>query len=581
MESPNVPKTLAIARKLGWQFDIMSTSFFLSRRALKPAAHSGMPRWQDHLFIALSRTANDATDYFQNSDRPGGRGGNAGHDLDRLGVSNWLAALDFHRARGDVGGWKGEPSVTLLLDSRVASRWEEFEWRIRVIAFTIWRRKTSRRGWPRDAIFWSTSASRMRLPWRPIRTPSSFRCRVSIRRISPIPQGKQVVFACRSGKRSVTASLAAQAGGLRLRQASRGRNAGLEGRGIADQDRRLIAPMTSMNKVFADLPVTIFEAMSQLARDNNAINLGQGFPDDPGPEDIRRAAADAVMDGYNQYPSMMGIPELRQAIAAHYGRWHGLVLDPMTEVMVTSGGTEALTSAILAVVEPGDEVVVFQPVYDSYLPIIRQAGGIPRLVRLEPPHWRLTEEALRSVFNHKTKAVLFNNPLNPAAVVYPREDLELLARFCQEFDTVAICDEVWEHVIFDGREHIPLITIPGMRERTIKVGSAGKIFSLTGWKIGFVCAAPPLLRVAAKVHQFLTFTTAPNLQAAVAYGLGKPADYFHRDAQGSGAQPRPSHQRAWRASASRCCGRRAPISSPSTFRRSGSTRPTRHSASAS
>src|ERR1700752_5045132 len=284
--------------------------------------------------------------------------------------------------------------------------------------------------------------------------------------------------------------------------------------------------MPSLNKVFGDLPVTIFEAMSQLARDNSAINLGQGFPDHPGPEDIRKAAAEASVNGYNQYPSMMGIPELRQAIAAHYGHWHGLNLDPMTEGMVTSGGTEALTSAILAVVEPGDEVVVFQPVYDSYLPIIRQAGGIPRLVRLETPHWRLSEEALRGVFNRKTKAVLFNNPLNPAAVVYPREDLELLARFCQEFDVIAICDEVWEHVIFDGRAHLPLITIPGMRDPTIKGGSAGKIFSLTGWKIGFVCAAPPLLRVAAKVHQFLTFTTAPNLQAAVAYGLGKPADYF-------------------------------------------------------
>lgn len=198
----------------------------------------------------------------------------------------------------------------------------------------------------------------------------------------------------------------------------------------------------------------------------------------------------------------------------------------MTEVMVTSGGTEALTSAILSVVEPGDEVVVFQPMYDSYLPIIRQAGGIPRLVRLEPPHWRLTEDALREVFNHKTRAVMFNNPLNPAAVVYPREDLELLARFCQAFDVIAISDEVWEHVVFDGREHIPLLAIPGMRDRTIKVGSAGKIFALTGWKIGFVCAAPPLLRVAAKVHQFLAFTTAPNLQAAVAYGLGKSDDYF-------------------------------------------------------
>lgn len=281
-----------------------------------------------------------------------------------------------------------------------------------------------------------------------------------------------------------------------------------------------------MNPIFANLPVTVFEAMSQLARDNDAINLGQGFPDDPGPLDIRQAAADAVLNGYNQYPSMMGLPELRQAIATHYGHWHGLNLDPMSEVMVTSGGTEALTTAILAVVEPGDEVVCFQPVYDSYLPVIRQAGGIPRLVRLKPPHWRLTEEDLRAVFNHKTKAVLFNNPLNPAAVVYPREDLELLAKFCQEFDTIAICDEVWEHVVFEGFKHIPLMSIPGMRDRTIKIGSAGKIFSLTGWKIGFVCAAPPLLRVCAKVHQFLTFTTAPNLQVAVAYGLGKSDEFF-------------------------------------------------------
>jgi N-succinyldiaminopimelate aminotransferase len=292
-----------------------------------------------------------------------------------------------------------------------------------------------------------------------------------------------------------------------------------------------------MNPIFANLPVTVFEAMSQAARDNNAINLGQGFPDDPGPADIRQAAADAVLNGYNQYPSMMGLPELRQAIATHYQHWHKLNLDPMTEVMVTSGGTEALTSAILAVVEPGDEVVVFQPVYDSYLPIIRQAGGIPRLVSLKPPHWRLTEDDLRAVFTHKTKAVLFNNPLNPAAIVYPREDLELLAKFCQEFDTIAICDEVWEHVVFDGRAHIPLMTIPGMRERTIKIGSAGKIFSLTGWKIGFVCAAPPLLRVCAKVHQFLTFTTAPNLQVAVAYGLGK-SDAFFQEMQADLARSR-------------------------------------------
>ena len=181
---------------------------------------------------------------------------------------------------------------------------------------------------------------------------------------------------------------------------------------------------------------------------------------------------------------------------------------------------------MFGLIEPGDEVVVFAPAYDAYLPLVRRAGGIPRIVRLQPPEWRLTEEALRGVFNSKTKLVVFNSPQNPAAVVSPREDLELLARFCQEFDAIAVCDEVWEHVVFDGREHIPLITIPGMRERAVKIGSAGKIFSLTGWKVGFVCAAPKILRVLAKAHQFLTFTTPPNLQAAVAYGLGKADAYF-------------------------------------------------------
>lgn len=281
-----------------------------------------------------------------------------------------------------------------------------------------------------------------------------------------------------------------------------------------------------MSTIFSDLPVTIFEVMSQLARDHDAINLGQGFPDGPGPGDIRQKAADAVLNGYNQYPSMMGLPELRSAIASHYAHWHGVTFDPATEVMVTSGATEALAGAILGLVGPGDEVVVFQPFYDAYVPLIRRAGGTVRFVPLKPPDWRLTEEALRAAFTPKTKFVIFNNPLNPAAVVYPREDLELLARFCQEFDAVAICDEVWEHIVFDGREHIPLIAIPGMRERTVKIGSAGKIFALTGWKVGFVCAAPALLRVLAKAHQFLAFTTAPNLQVAVAYGLGKPDSYF-------------------------------------------------------
>jgi aspartate/methionine/tyrosine aminotransferase len=281
-----------------------------------------------------------------------------------------------------------------------------------------------------------------------------------------------------------------------------------------------------MNPVYASLPTTVFEVMSQLARENNAINLGQGFPDDPGPEDVRRKAAEAALDGYNQYPPMMGLVELREAVARHYARWHGLTLDPRTEVMVTSGATEAVASALFGLIQPGDEVIAFAPAYDAYLPLIRRAGGIPRLVRLQPPDWRLNEEVLRSVFSRKTKLVVFNSPHNPAAVVYPREDLELLARLCQEFDAIAVCDEVWEHVVFDGRQHIPLITIPGMRDRTVKIGSAGKIFSLTGWKVGFVCAAPAILRVLGKAHQFLTFTTPPNLQAAVAYGLGKADGYF-------------------------------------------------------
>jgi aspartate/methionine/tyrosine aminotransferase len=281
-----------------------------------------------------------------------------------------------------------------------------------------------------------------------------------------------------------------------------------------------------MNRLFANLPTTVFEVMSSLARETGAINLGQGFPDDPGPEDVRRAAADAVLNGYNQYPSMMGIPELRSAIAAHYRHWQGVDLDANTEVMVTSGATEALAGAILGIVEPGDEVVLFEPMYDAYLPLVRLAGGVPKFVTLQPPHFRLTEEALAQAFSPKTKAVVFNNPLNPTATVFSDEDLNLLADFCRRFDAIAISDEVWEHVVFDGRRHQPILSLDGMRERSVKIGSAGKIFSLTGWKVGFVCAAPPIMKVLAKSHQFLAFTTAPNLQTAVAYGLGKDDAYF-------------------------------------------------------
>lgn len=292
--------------------------------------------------------------------------------------------------------------------------------------------------------------------------------------------------------------------------------------------------MLSFNAVFAGLPVTVFETMSRLARDLGAINLGQGFPDDPGPEDVRRRAAEAVLHGSNQYPPMMGAADLRAAVAGHYGRFQGVSLDPESEVLITSGATEAIACALLALLEPGDEAVLLQPLYDAYLPLVRRAGGLPRLVSLTPPDWRLDADAIRAAVGPRTKLVLLNNPLNPAGAVYGRAELEELARALEGTDAVVVADEVWEHVVFDGRAHVSVLSVPGLAERAVKIGSAGKIFGLTGWKVGFVCAPAEILRVIARAHQFLTFTTPPNLQAAVAYGLGKDAAWF--DAMRRGLQ---------------------------------------------
>jgi len=281
-----------------------------------------------------------------------------------------------------------------------------------------------------------------------------------------------------------------------------------------------------MDPIFSSLPTTIFEEMSGLARETGALNLGQGFPDAPGPEAVRARAADAVLHGYNQYPPMVGLPELRQAVAAHYARSQGLDLDWESEVTITSGATEALAAAFFGLLQAGDEVIVFQPVYDAYLPLIRRAGGTPRLVRLSPPSWRFNRATLEAAFSERTRFVVLNNPVNPTGVVLPEEDLALLAEFCRRYDVVAICDEVWEQVVFGNAAHRPLMAFPGMRQRTVKIGSAGKMFGLTGWKVGFICAAPELTRTLARAHQFLTFTTPPNLQSAVAFGLETGADWF-------------------------------------------------------
>jgi aspartate/methionine/tyrosine aminotransferase len=287
-----------------------------------------------------------------------------------------------------------------------------------------------------------------------------------------------------------------------------------------------------MNPVYAALGTTIFERMSGLARETGAINLGQGFPDGAGPRDVLAAAAEALLTESNQYPPMAGLPQLRAAVADHYAAHHGLTCDPQEEVIVTSGATEAIAAAILALVSPGDEVLMFAPLYDAYLPLVERAGGVPRVVSLAPPHWRIDAELIATAFTPATRLVIFNNPLNPAGRVFSDGELALLAAACVAHDAVAISDEVWEHVVFDGARHRPLIAQPGMRDRTVKIGSAGKIFSLTGWKVGWVVAAPPLARVIARAHQFLTFTTPPNLQRAVAYGLGKEAAWFADQAAG-------------------------------------------------
>jgi N-succinyldiaminopimelate aminotransferase len=281
-----------------------------------------------------------------------------------------------------------------------------------------------------------------------------------------------------------------------------------------------------MNPLFSVLPATIFDVMSGLARETGAINLGQGFPEDDGPLDVREAAAAAIVAGPNQYPPMRGLPVLREAVAEHYGRLGGVDLDWRTEVTITSGATEAIAASLLAVVSPGDEVIVFAPMYDAYAPLIRRAGGTPRAVRLSPPTWTATEDEIAAAFSPRTRAVVLNTPLNPTASVFDEAMLGHIAALCVRHDAIAISDEVWEHVVFDGATHRSMLTAPGMRARTIKIGSAGKIFGMTGWKVGFVCAAPALTDAVVKAHQFLTFTTPPHLQSAVAYGLAKGKDHF-------------------------------------------------------
>ncbi|WP_369793944.1 pyridoxal phosphate-dependent aminotransferase [Actinoplanes sp. SE50/110] len=273
---------------------------------------------------------------------------------------------------------------------------------------------------------------------------------------------------------------------------------------------------------------TIFAEMSALAARTGAVNLGQGFPDTDGPPEMLAAAAQALASGANQYPPLPGIPALRHAITGHERRFWGLTRDPDTEVAVTAGATEAIAAAVLALCEPGDEVVCFEPYYDSYAASITLAGAVRRPVTLRPGpdgRYEFDEAQLRAAFGPRTRLALLNSPHNPTGKVFTPAELALVAELCQAHDAVAVTDEVYEHLVFDG-VHVPLATLPGMGERTLRVSSAGKTFSCTGWKVGWVTGPARLVSAVLRVKQFLTFVNASPLQPAVAVALGLPDAYF-------------------------------------------------------
>ncbi|MFH9088453.1 pyridoxal phosphate-dependent aminotransferase [Streptomyces sp. NPDC017673] len=290
-----------------------------------------------------------------------------------------------------------------------------------------------------------------------------------------------------------------------------------------------------LNRRLAAFGTTIFAEMSALAVATGSINLGQGFPDTDGPEEIREAAVRALRDGRgNQYPPGPGIPELRTAIAAHQLRRYGLSYDPDTEVLVTAGATEAIAAALLALVEPGDEVVALEPYYDSYAADIAMAGGtrVPVTLRPHEGGFRLDLDELRAAVTDRTRLLLINTPHNPTGTVLTRAELAAIAGLAVERDLLVVTDEVYEHLVFDGAEHLPLATFPGMRERTVSIGSAGKTFSFTGWKVGWVTATPELVSAVRAVKQFLTYVSSGPFQYAVAEALALPDSWFEEFRRG-------------------------------------------------
>jgi len=286
---------------------------------------------------------------------------------------------------------------------------------------------------------------------------------------------------------------------------------------------RARAPLASR---LAGFGTTIFAEMSALAVRTGAINLGQGFPDTDGPHEILEAAVDAMRAGHNQYPPGPGIPALRAAVAAHQQRFHDLTFDPDGEVLITTGATEGIAAALLALCEPGDEVVTFEPYYDSYAAGIAMAGAERRVVTLRPPGYAVDPDELAAAFSPRTRLVLLNTPHNPTGKVFTRAELALIAGHCRERDVLAVTDEVYEHLVFDGREHVCLAALPGMAERTLTLSSAGKTFSFTSWKIGWACGPRVLVQATQTAKQYLTYVSGAPFQHAIAQALALPDAYF-------------------------------------------------------
>ena len=266
--------------------------------------------------------------------------------------------------------------------------------------------------------------------------------------------------------------------------------------------------------------------MTELSIKNNAINLGQGFPDEDGPIDIIQKASEALNTISNQYPPMKGLESLRKNISKHLNNHYQLEFDWNNEILITNGATEALASSILSNINPGDEAIIFEPAYDSYKPIVEKAGGIAICVQLESPEWEFSYDILKPYITQKSKLIILNNPMNPLGKMFSLDELKDLSKIVIENDMIIISDEVHEHIVFDNKKHIPVISLPGMEERVIKIGSAGKTFSLTGWKIGFAIGCKELIDKVAGTHQFITFTVPPNLQEAIAYAYTKPKAYY-------------------------------------------------------